>query len=102
MDQDVNHDKMIKGYAAPGNSSSPLNACSLCGCFWCCLQWEDDIVDVCDFNYVSGNTIETNGNECVDVKEGSTYNVIESNICSMQLDENSGCFSSRGDANTFR
>ncbi|CAM9513141.1 unnamed protein product, partial [Ascophyllum nodosum] len=58
--------------------------------------------DRCNSNYISGNTITTNGNECVDIKEGSTENVIESNYCSHQLDEYSGCFSSRSDANTFR
>ena len=58
--------------------------------------------DVCDLNYVTANIFETNGNECVEVKEGSTRNVIERNICSNQLDVDSGCFSSRGDANTFR
>ena len=58
--------------------------------------------DVCDLNYVSGNAIETNGNECVEIKEGSTRNVIERNICSNQLDVESGCFSFRGDANTIR
>ncbi|CAN0173333.1 unnamed protein product [Ascophyllum nodosum] len=66
-------------------------------------QWHDGIIeDTCNLNYVSGNTFETNGNECVDIKEGSTENVIERNTCSNQLDENSGCFSSRGNANTIR
>ena len=42
------------------------------------------------------------GNECVDVKEGSSHNLIESNICEMQMDEDSGCFGLRGSDNTVR
>ena len=48
-----------------------------------------------------GNRIETNGNECVDIKEGSSGNVVDSNLCSAQLDAHSGCFNARGDGNTF-
>ncbi|CAN0413449.1 unnamed protein product, partial [Scytosiphon promiscuus] len=58
--------------------------------------------DACNDNVVSGNTISTSGNECVDIKEGATGNIIEDNICSNQLDDNSGCYDSRGDGNTFR
>lgn len=42
------------------------------------------------------------GNECVDVKEGSTMNVIEYNDCAEQLDAESGCYDSRGNGNVFR
>ena len=59
----------------------------------------DDTPDKCIGNLVRGNTITTNGNECVDIKEGSTDNIVEKNVCSNQLDENSGCFDSRGDNN---
>lgn len=59
-------------------------------------------MDSCDGNLISGNKIDTHGNECVEVKEGSSGNIIEYNVCSNQLDVESGCFCSRGDANTFR
>lgn len=66
------------------------------------IQWQDYGADNCDGNWIAGNKIETYGNECVEVKEGSSYNMIELNICSDQLDDKSGCFCSRGDENTFR
>lgn len=37
----------------------------------------------------------------MDIKEGSTGNIVDSNICTAQLDANSGCYNSRGDDNTF-
>lgn len=49
-----------------------------------------------------GNTIITNGNECVDIKEGSTDNIVEENSCSYQLDEFSGWFGIQGDNNILR
>ncbi|CAM9176520.1 unnamed protein product [Laminaria digitata] len=58
--------------------------------------------DRCNGNLVRGNVIATNGNECVEAKEGSFFNIIEENICSNQEDSESGCFSARGDANTIR
>ena len=58
--------------------------------------------DRCNGNLVSGNTIATYGNECVEMKEGSSGNVVEGNVCSNQRDANSGCLGSRGDSNTFR
>lgn len=51
---------------------------------------------------ISGNNIETHGNECVEVKEGSSGNILEYNVCTYQQDSNSGCYTSRGDANTIR
>ncbi len=51
---------------------------------------------------VRGNTILTNGNECVDIKEAARENLIERNRCSGQRDPNSGGFDARGDANIFR
>jgi hypothetical protein len=53
-------------------------------------------------NWIHHNTIETNGNECVDIKEGSTENVVEYNLCSKQLDPESAGLDSRGNNNTFR
>ena len=58
--------------------------------------------DVCTYNWIHHNTFRTRGNECVDVKEGSTDNLIEFNICEEQRDSDSGCFGSRGSGNTFR
>ena len=66
------------------------------------MQWEDYGEDRCDNNLISWNTIETNGNECMEAKEGSSGNTIEHNVCSNQDDSESGCYGSRGDANTIR
>ncbi|CAM9985331.1 unnamed protein product, partial [Pylaiella littoralis] len=65
-------------------------------------QWSDNGPDECTDNVVTGNKISTSGNECVDIKEGATRNIIEYNTCSDQLDEESACYDSRGDDNTFR
>ncbi|CAM9262723.1 unnamed protein product [Pylaiella littoralis] len=64
-------------------------------------QWTDG-EDVCSYNLVTGNKLVPRANECVDVKEGSTMNVIEYNDCQDQRDSDSGCFDSRGNDNTFR
>lgn len=53
-------------------------------------------------NLVSNNTIATNGNECVDIKEGSSRNIVEFNSCTRQLDDKSGGMNSRGNENIFR
>lgn len=58
--------------------------------------------DVCQFNWIHQNTMRTEGNECVDVKEGSQYNLVEDNVCEKQRDENSGCIGFRGSYNTAR
>lgn len=58
--------------------------------------------DVCQYNWFHHNTFRTYGNECVDVKEGSTNNLVENNVCEQQQDENSGGFGLRGSANTVR
>lgn len=58
-------------------------------------------------NLINNNTIipaypeNTKGNECVDIKEGAQYNMIIDNICSGQLDKNSGGMESRGEYNIF-
>ncbi|CAM9259817.1 unnamed protein product [Choristocarpus tenellus] len=70
-------------------------------------QWEDgknpnSNPDGSSFNLVRNNIILTNGNECVEVKEGTEHNVIEGNTCGGQLDAESGCFGSRGDKSIFR
>lgn len=53
-------------------------------------------------NWIHNNYIETNGNECVDVKEAAHDNLIERNECTKQLDPESGGMDARGDRNTFR
>ncbi|CAM9341807.1 unnamed protein product, partial [Laminaria digitata] len=58
--------------------------------------------DVCRSNWIHHNTFRTYGNECVDVKEGSTDNLIEYNVCEKQKDTNSGGFGLRGSGNTVR
>ncbi|MGW2563077.1 polysaccharide lyase family 7 protein [Streptomyces sp. NPDC001514] len=46
--------------------------------------------------------ITSRGNECVDIKENSTANVVEHNVCSHQQDPKSAGFDARGSGNTFR
>ena len=72
---------------------------SICSCVY--AQW-DGGEDRCNNNWVRGNTIETCGNECVEIKEGSSGNLVENNVCSNQLDPNAGCYAARGDDNTIR
>ncbi len=62
----------------------------------------DGSVDASNANHVHHNVINTKGNECVDIKEGSSRNVVEHNQCSGQKDKNSGGFDSRGNNNVFR
>lgn len=53
-------------------------------------------------NHFHHNTFRTYGNECIDVKEGSTNNLIEYNVCEQQRDPNSGGFDLRGNSNIVR
>ena len=53
-------------------------------------------------NYIHHNTINTQGNECVDIKEGSSENIVEYNSCTGQMDSESGGLDARGDKNIFR
>ena len=80
-----------------------------CGCILSVWQWTDGVgtritngPDESNYNLVTGNDITPRGNECVDVKEGASFNVIEHNQCAEQLDDESGCYDSRGNENTFR
>ncbi|MGH9189960.1 MAG: right-handed parallel beta-helix repeat-containing protein [Acidimicrobiales bacterium] len=59
-------------------------------------------VDRSNDNRVHRNTIDTAGNECVDVKEGASGNVVEANSCTGQLDPDSAGLDSRGNGNVFR
>ena len=53
-------------------------------------------------NRIHHNTIDTQGNECVDIKEGSSGNIVEYNNCTGQKDPESGGMDSRGSKNIFR
>jgi hypothetical protein len=53
-------------------------------------------------NWIHHNTFDTRGNECVDIKEASSKNLVEHNRCTGQLDKNSGGLGSRGSGNVFR
>lgn len=57
--------------------------------------------DRSDNNWIHHNEIDTQGNECVDIKEGSSKNLIEYNKCTGQKDDNSAGFDSRGSGNIF-
>lgn len=58
--------------------------------------------DVSRDNWIHHNVIHTNGNECIDIKEAATANLIEHNICSGQRDPKSGGLDARGSGNTIR
>jgi parallel beta helix pectate lyase-like protein len=53
-------------------------------------------------NWVHHNAFDTQGNECVDIKEASSGNLVEHNTCTGQRDPNSGGFDARGSGNVFR
>lgn len=53
-------------------------------------------------NWIHNNIFNTQGNECVDIKEAATRNLVEYNNCTGQKDENSAGFDARGSGNVFR
>ena len=53
-------------------------------------------------NWIHNNTFNTQGNECVDIKEASSGNIIENNKCTGQKDHNSAGLDTRGSKNIFR
>jgi hypothetical protein len=53
-------------------------------------------------NFIHDNFIDTQGGECVDVKEAASANLIENNRCTGSLDPDGGGLNSRGHANVFR
>ncbi len=68
-------------------------------------QWDINLTiepDVTAYNWVHHNVIDTQGNECVEAKEGTEHNIIEYNLCTGQKDPNSGGIVSRGFANIIR
>ena len=70
-------------------------------------QWDDGKnmtvePDQGSYNWIHHNVMNTQGNECVEAKEGTSHNIIEHNICFGQLDVNSGGIVSRGFENIIR
>ncbi|CAM9692535.1 unnamed protein product, partial [Laminaria digitata] len=72
-------------------------------------QWADgknpsDEPDQSQYNHFFKNHFDTQGNEGIDIKEGSTHNLVEDNYCTGQKDPDSACESpdARKDGNTFR
>ena len=68
-------------------------------------QWDINLTiepDLTARNWVHHNFMDTQGNECVEAKEGTEYNIIEYNICTGQKDPNSGGIVSRGKGNIIR
>lgn len=59
-------------------------------------------VDQSHHNWIHDNVIDTQGNECVDIKEGSSFNIVEHNVCTGQKDKESAGLDSRGSENIFR
>lgn len=53
-------------------------------------------------NWIHDNVIDTQGNECVDIKEASSGNIVERNKCTGQKDTESAGLDSRGNNNIFR
>ncbi|MXQ11769.1 DUF1565 domain-containing protein [Microvirga makkahensis] len=62
----------------------------------------DASIDRSDANWIHHNTFNTRGNECVDIKEGSSGNIVEHNSCTGQRDRQSAGLDARGSGNTFR
>lgn len=62
----------------------------------------NNAVDTSNNNRVHHNYMDTRGNECVDIKEGSSGNIVEYNVCTGQRDPESAGLDARGSGNTFR
>jgi hypothetical protein len=58
--------------------------------------------DASNDNWIHHNTFDTRGNECVDIKEGASGNIVEHNRCTGQRDPKSGGFDIRGNGNVLR
>ena len=70
-------------------------------------QWHDGRnptadPDASDYNWIHHNEFNTQGNECIDIKEGARHNIIEYNRCTGQLDSKSAGIDIRGDYNIVR
>jgi hypothetical protein len=57
--------------------------------------------DASNNNWVHDNVV-TSPAECVDIKEGASANLVESNVCSGGKDPDGAGFSARGNGNVFR
>jgi hypothetical protein len=60
------------------------------------------VPDVTTGVIVRDNVIATRGNECVDIKEAATGNLVEFNDCTDQRDADSAGLDARGSGNVFR
>ena len=58
--------------------------------------------DESNSNWIHHNYFNTQGNECVDIKENSKFNIVENNTCTGQKDPESGGLDARGGSNIFR
>jgi parallel beta-helix repeat protein len=70
-------------------------------------QWQNGVVEASTDNQVLRNTFNLNisngtGSECVNIKEGSMFNIVEGNTCTGQRDVNSGGIEIRGTNNIVR
>jgi parallel beta-helix repeat protein len=66
------------------------------------LVTRDTTDDPSNENHIYGNTINTKGSECVDIKEGSEGTLVEQNICTGSLDPKGGGISVGGSGNIVR
>ena len=69
-------------------------------------QWSDgknptEDPDQSSNNRIHHNSFNTQGNECVDIKEGATNNRVYANHCTGQRDPSSAGFNSAGNGNLF-
>lgn len=62
-------------------------------------QLESPLKDLSSFNLIASNTINTQGAECIDIKEYAENNFIINNICTGQKDPDSAGISTRGSRN---
>lgn len=70
-------------------------------------QWNDGKNPTADpdestDNWIHHNFMNTQGSECVDIKEGAHNNIVEYNNCTGQRDPEGGGLDARGDGNVFR
>ena len=70
-------------------------------------QWDDGKNPTADpdeasYNWIHHNVMNTQGNECVEIKEGGYANLIEYNSCTGQLDPESAGIGARGSGNIIR
>ncbi|MFZ4660522.1 MAG: extracellular solute-binding protein [Caldilineaceae bacterium] len=70
-------------------------------------QWDDGKNPTADpdasrENWIHHNVMNTQGNECVEIKEGASANLVEQNSCTGQLDPDSGGIGVRGSGNVIR